>query len=265
MVGHAGQMDGQGTRSGPHSGQHSKQALPMIGQDNLMMSGAQHSGYSPQGENENHGNYFQGNEGVREKHSAGHRPELEHQYLERQLRPGVEKEVKHGFFEIRKKFTEDGAKLSPKANRKHEEEETGEDQREREPGNDEEQVQVYVSHICLHNYHPIFCKFDMNTVKIILHFSSIVYLNKSQLLYAPGFNDQFIYIVLFGKYKLYNSETRQQRGQTVNIGWTIGEEILFKATTEDEAQQTQSKVGRKEICKAASDGCVLGIEKKNLT
>ena len=81
-------------------------------------------------ENMVHGNYFSGNEAVREKHSSAHRPDLEHQYLERQLRPGVEKEVKHGFFEIRKKFTEDAARASLKANRKDLEGEVGDDQRE---------------------------------------------------------------------------------------------------------------------------------------
>ena len=60
------------------------------------------------------------------------------------------------------------------------------------------------------------------------------------------------YIVLFGRCKL----TRDDRpyGANLNIGWTIGEEILFKG----------KKYGRKEICHAAKDSCVLGIEKKNL-
>ena len=79
--------------------------------------------------------------------------ELEMFYMEKQLKPEVEKEIKEGFFEIKKKY-EDG-----------------------ENGGGEE-VQVYVSHLCLHNFHPIFCKFELETVKIILHYSSIVYLNK---------------------------------------------------------------------------------------
>ena len=68
---------------------------------------------------------------------------------------------------------------------------------------------MYVSHVCLHNFHPIFSKFGMDTVKVILNFSSIVYLNKGQTLYAPGFNDHFFYIILFGKCKLSKSENHQ--------------------------------------------------------
>ena len=41
-----------------------------------------------------------------------------------------------------------------------------------------EEVQVYVSHVCLHNFHPIFSKMEMNTVKTILSYGSIVYLRK---------------------------------------------------------------------------------------
>ena len=52
----------------------------------------------------------------------------------------------------------------------------------------------------------------METVKIFLQFSSIIYLNKGQTLFAPGFNDQFFYIILFGKCKLNNTNTGQQFG-----------------------------------------------------
>lgn len=72
--------------------------------------------------------------------------DLELYYMEKQLKPGVEREIKEGFFEIRKKFGDsDGAQ--------------------------DQQVQVYVSHLCLHNYHPIFCKFNLDVVKTILNFS----------------------------------------------------------------------------------------------
>jgi hypothetical protein len=84
--------------------------------------------------------------------------DLELYYMEKQLKPGVEREIKEGFFEIRKKF---GGQ---------------------EPISGEE-VQVYVSHLCLHNYHPIFCKFNLNVVKTILNYSQIIYLKKSQTLY----------------------------------------------------------------------------------
>ena len=103
--------------------------------------------------------------------------QLEYHYMEKQLKPVVEKEIKHGFFEIRKKFNEEGERKGGRPERMNDVTAMN-----KEPGNgdsDDEQVQVYVSHICLHNYHPIFCKFEMNTVKIVLHFSSIVYLNKS--------------------------------------------------------------------------------------
>jgi hypothetical protein len=52
----------------------------------------------------------------------------------------VEKEIKEGFYEIKKRFLE------------------GEDDNEQDNDLD---VQVYVSHLCLHNYHPIFCKFNL--------------------------------------------------------------------------------------------------------
>ena len=81
--------------------------------------------------------------------------------MEKQLKPGVEREIKEGFFEIRKKFggNAQGGPL-----------EGGE-------------VQVYVSHLCLHNYHPIFCKFNLDVVKSILDNSSIIYLKQGQTLY----------------------------------------------------------------------------------
>lgn len=88
----------------------------------------------------------------------------------------MEKEIKEGFFEIRKKFG-DQLQMS-------------------------EEVQVYVSHLCLQNYHPIFCKFDLDAVKTFLSFSQIVYLNKGQLLYDEGYNTQQLYVILFGKLRL---------------------------------------------------------------
>ena len=85
--------------------------------------------------------------------------DLELYYMEKQLKPGVEREIKEGFFENRKKFGEQNA------------------------SGPSEEVQVYVSHLCLHNYHPIFCKFNLDVVKTILNFSQIIYLNKGQVLY----------------------------------------------------------------------------------
>ena len=78
--------------------------------------------------------------------------------MERSLRPEVEQEIKEGFFEIRKKYDED--------------ELVGSKRKQSSPR--DEDTQVYVSHLCLHNYHPLFCRFEIETVKIILHYSSIV-------------------------------------------------------------------------------------------
>ena len=90
-------------------------------------------------------------------------------------------------------------------------------------------MQVYVSHLCLHNYHPIFCKFNLDVVKTILNFSQIIYLKKGQTLYEQGFNDKYLYVILFGKLQLSDPETDAIIGQALNIGWTVGEEILFKS------------------------------------
>ena len=100
--------------------------------------------------------------------------------MEKQLNPNIEKEIKEGFFEIKKKF---GA----------------------ENGSMTEEVQVYVSHLCLQNYHQIFCKFDLDAVKIFLSFSQIVYLNKGQILFDQGYNENQLYVILFGKLRLSDS------------------------------------------------------------
>lgn len=115
--------------------------------------------------------------------------------MEKQLKPEVEKEIKKGFFEIKKKF-----KFSETADTS-----AG---RKKSSESKEEDMQVYVSHVSLHDFHPIFCKFAMDTVKIILNYSSIIYLNEGQTLYKPGFNDNFFYIILFGKLNLYTVESK---------------------------------------------------------
>ena len=45
----------------------------------------------------------------------------------------------------------------------------------------------------------------------------------------------------------------------VNIGWTIGEELLF-----DQGEQAK-KSGRSEFCFAESESCLLGINKGKLS
>ena len=51
-------------------------------------------------------------------------------------------------------------------------------------------------------------------------------------------------------------------GQTLNIGWSIGEEILFKAELNQDGVKQKT---RKDICKAVTDSCVLAIKKRNIT
>ena len=85
-------------------------------------------------------------------------------YMEKKLKPEVEKQIKRGFFEISKKFnhpvfTAQGGKFT-------------------QPDENNMEVQVYVSHVCLHNFHPIFSKMGIETVKTVLQFGSIVYLKK---------------------------------------------------------------------------------------
>jgi CRP-like cAMP-binding protein len=131
--------------------------------------------------------------------------------------------------------------------------------------------------VVLHAKHPIFAKLDIDTLKNILSESSIIYLNKDQVLYRNGSQDNFVYFVLFGKLALL-LPTSTTPGATpfsldasidtpgpseggsqitlgrVNIGWTIGEEVLF-----DKNLQI-----RQEICAATVDSCLLGILKSKL-
>ena len=79
------------------------------------------------------------------------------------------------------------------------------------------------------------------------------------MLYQDGYNDKYMYIVLFGKLKLADPMTNKQVGQILNIGWTVGEEILFRPKESD-----KSKLRRTDRCAAVAESCVLGIEKKSL-
>lgn len=171
--------------------------------------------------------------------------ELELHYIQHKLKPEVEKEIKKALFEIRKKFQNDAG--------------------EQVGAEDEEEVQVYISHISLQTFHPIFSKLAIETVKLVLQYSNIIFLNKDQTLFTPGFNDSFFYIVLYGKLRVYRpnveaSSTKQLEpvGQIINIGWTIGEEILFK-TAEG------LKPARRDSCKAKTECCVLAMERRGLS
>jgi hypothetical protein len=67
---------------------------------------------------------------------------------EKEIDPSVEDEIKDGFFELRQKFKESG------------------------------ESSIYISHIVLHEKHPIFSKMDVETLKTLLTESSIIYLAK---------------------------------------------------------------------------------------
>jgi hypothetical protein len=49
-------------------------------------------------------------------------------------------------------------------------------------------------------------------------------------------------------------EEGNKLGETMNIGWTIGEEILFE----------KGNILRKEKCCALEDSCLIGVERKRL-
>ena len=99
----------------------------------------------------------------------------------------------------------------------------------------------------LHEKHPILKKLAVNTLKTLLAESSVIYLSPNQNLYKSGASDPNVYIILFGKLSLMtapkfpksvtnesqiNAESESSNNTDcvigkVNIGWTLGEEILF--------------------------------------
>lgn len=140
---------------------------------------------------------------------------LELVYTERSLNPLIEQEIKEGFFEITKQFEQSNEEVQVETHLFNSSE-----------GKDDSR-QVYVSHLCLHNFHPIFSKMHLETVKLILSFSSIVYLNKKQILYSSNKNNSHFYIILFGKLRVIDNPSHQKLGRILNLGWTVGEENLF--------------------------------------
>ena len=54
----------------------------------------------------------------------------------------------------------------------------------------------------LHEKHPIFSKLEIETLKVLLTESSIIYLTVGQVLYKNGSQDNFVYFVLFGRLTL---------------------------------------------------------------
>jgi hypothetical protein len=67
---------------------------------------------------------------------------------EKELDPSVEEDIKDGFFELKQKFKDEG------------------------------DSSIYISHVVLHDKHPIFSKLNIDTLKTILTESSIIYLSK---------------------------------------------------------------------------------------
>ena len=51
----------------------------------------------------------------------------------------------------------------------------------------------------LHEKHPLLRKIEVETLKTLLLESSVIYLSVNQTLYRYGSQDNFVYIILFGK------------------------------------------------------------------
>lgn len=85
----------------------------------------------------------------------------------------IEDQIKDGFFELKHKFKQAGPSS------------------------------IYISHVVLHEKHPIFKKLEVLTLKTLLADSSVIYLSPGQTLYKFGVQDAFVYIVIFGKLTLY--------------------------------------------------------------
>lgn len=101
----------------------------------------------------------------------------------------------------------------------------------------------------LHDKHPLLRKVKIDTLKGILEDSQVVYLEPLQHLYKVGAHDTKVYFVLFGRILLKTADNCLLGRRAINLGWTLGEEILF-----DSAQQT-----RQESVLAYTQSCLLGI------
>ena len=88
---------------------------------------------------------------------------------EKELPTNIEEEIKDGFFELKQKFRDAGASS------------------------------IYISHVVLHEKHPLLCKIEVETLKTLLLEASVIYLSESQTLYRVGSQDNFVYIILFGR------------------------------------------------------------------
>ena len=185
---------------------------------------------------------------VMEQGRHPHDPELI--CTEKMLPDNIEEEIKDGFFELKQKFKDVGPSS------------------------------IYISHVTLHEKHPLLRKIEIDTLKTLLLESSVIYLSVNQTLYRYGSQDNFVYIILFGKLLLQVPDRRQSNRapgtsngnetegdnmtqlsqQTqhligrVNIGWTLGEEILFDRNLQI----------RQEMAVAETESCLIGINKAQL-
>jgi len=118
----------------------------------------------------------------------------------------LEKKIKEGFYELRQKF------------------------KEHDP-----QCSIYISHVVLHEHHPVFSKLHIDTVKQLLTESRIISLTEGQVLYTFMQQDANVYFVLFGRVSLYAiSDEADPQNPDKNIllgkatlGWCVGEEVLY--------------------------------------
>lgn len=120
--------------------------------------------------------------------------------MDKTLPAKLEDEIKEGFFELKQKFMSVGPSS------------------------------IYISHPVLHEKHPLLKKLELNTLKLILADSQIIYLEPKQPLYKAGATDTTLYIVLFGRLQLKTLTDEVLGNQLISIGWTLGEEILFDST-----------------------------------
>ena len=75
---------------------------------------------------------------------------------EKPLPENIEEEIKDGFFELKQKFKDVGPSS------------------------------IYISHVVLHDKHPILRKIEVSTLKQLLLESSVIYLSVGQTLYRYG-------------------------------------------------------------------------------
>ena len=78
---------------------------------------------------------------------------------EKTLPHNIEEEIKDGFFELKQKFKDVGPSS------------------------------IYISHVVLHEKHPLLKKIEVETLKQLLLESSVIYLSVGQTLYKYGAQD----------------------------------------------------------------------------